>query len=73
MVKESRKYRKQILLFFLVFVLPCVVLVILSLRMINQLKLPWEIGHEENLEQQSLAQSDFTQKIRIAEKEELVT
>ena len=36
MTKESRKYQKQILLFLLVFVLPCVVLVILSLRMINQ-------------------------------------
>ena len=129
---ESRKYQKQILLFFLVFVLPCVVLVILSLRMINQeqelaekraldergriaaemgqylfnrletiknqetsagftmdgpknpevmliglvednqLKLPWEISPEDNSERQSLAQRDFTQKIRLAEEEELI-
>ncbi|MFC2167261.1 tol-pal system YbgF family protein, partial [Acidobacteriota bacterium] len=36
MAKESRNYRKQILLFLLVFVLPCVVLVFLSLRIIDQ-------------------------------------
>ena len=36
MFKESRHYRKQILLFLLVFVLPCIVLVVLSLRMISQ-------------------------------------
>ena len=36
MAKRSWNYRKQILLFLLVFVLPCVVLVILSLRMIGQ-------------------------------------
>lgn len=36
MAKKSRNYRKQILLFLLVFVLPCVVLVILSFRMISQ-------------------------------------
>jgi len=132
LAKESRKYQKQILLFLLVFVLPCVVLVILSLRMINQeqeltekrasderrritaemsqylfnrletiknqeksaefileghknpevvllgqvedkkLKLPWEIRPEDDLERQSLFQSDFTQKIRLAEEEELV-
>ncbi|MCJ7582390.1 MAG: hypothetical protein MUP98_17890, partial [Candidatus Aminicenantes bacterium] len=132
MTQKSRKYQKQILLFLLVFVLPCVVLVILSLRMINQeqeltekrasderrritselsqylfnrletiknqeksadfileghknsevvllgqvednqLKLPWEIRPEDDSERQSLFQSDFTQKIRFAEEEELV-
>ena len=36
MAKKSRKYQKKILLFFLVLVVPCVVLVILSFRMINQ-------------------------------------
>jgi len=36
LAKVSRKYQKQILLFSLIFVLPCVVLVGLSLRMIGQ-------------------------------------
>ncbi len=36
MFKESRHYRKQILLFLLVFVLPSIILVVLSLRMIAQ-------------------------------------
>lgn len=36
MAKESRSFRKQILLFLLIFVLPCIVLVILSIRMIGQ-------------------------------------
>ncbi len=36
MFKESLHYRKQILLFLLVFVLPSIVLVVLSLRMIGQ-------------------------------------
>ncbi len=36
MFKESRHYGKQILLFLLVFVLPSIILVVLSLRMIGQ-------------------------------------
>ncbi|MFC2156623.1 sensor histidine kinase [Acidobacteriota bacterium] len=35
---ESRAYKKKIFLFILVFVLPCIVLVLLSLRMISQEK-----------------------------------
>ena len=38
----------------------------------NQLKLPWEIRPEDDSELQSLYQSRFTQKIRLAEEEELV-
>ncbi len=132
MFKESQHYRKQILLFLLVFVLPSIVLVVLSLRMIgqerelaekrasderrrisaevsqflfarletiknqensaesflqvyknpevvllglvkdNQLKLPWEISLAGDSERQTLNRSDFTQKIRLAEEEELV-
>jgi len=34
--KKSQSYRKQILLFLLVFVLPCVVLALLSFRVIRQ-------------------------------------
>lgn len=132
MFKESRHYRKQIFLFLLVFVLPSIILVVLSLRMIgqdrelaekrasderrritsevsqylfnrletiknqekntefisdgpknpevvllgqvedNQLKLSWEIEPEGDSELQSLYQSRFTQKIQLAEEEELV-
>jgi len=38
----------------------------------SQLKLPWEIRPEDGSERQSLNQSDFMQKIRRAEEEELV-
>jgi signal transduction histidine kinase len=38
----------------------------------NQLKLPWEIRPEDDSERQSLYQRGFTQKIRLAEEEELV-
>jgi len=38
----------------------------------NQLKLPWELEPEGDSELQSLYQSRFTQKIQLAEEEELV-
>jgi len=56
--RESLHYRKQILLFFLVFVLPCVVLVFLTLRMIGQDR---ELAEKRALDERRRITSEMSQ------------